>query len=99
VIDPREINPNPFYEGRKNGFLDIGDVMLTWNSFLCSLLRPRNFFTQNPCLDVPPSYSSSPSQVKAGKSGIRGVVDSLSRLAFGGATTKEKGGSEDCGCK
>jgi len=59
------------------------------------LLRPRNFFTQNPCLDVPPSYSSSPSQVRAGKSGVRGVVDSLSRLAFGGAI-KEKGGSGDC---
>jgi primary-amine oxidase len=57
------------------------------------LLRPRNFFTQNPCLDVPPSYSSTPSQVAAGKTGIRGVVDSLSRLAFGG---KEKGGSDDC---
>jgi len=59
------------------------------------LLRPRNFFTQNPCLDVPPSYSSSPSQVRAGKSGVRGVVDSLSRLACGGAI-KEKGGSGDC---
>lgn len=61
-----------------------------------SLLRPRNFFTQNPCLDVPPSYSSTPSQVAAGKTGIRGVVDSLSRLAFG---SREKGGSDDCGCK
>lgn len=62
-----------------------------------SLLRPRNFFTQNPCLDVPPSYSSCPTQVAAGKGGIRGVVDSLSRLAFGGA--KEKTGSDYCGCK
>ncbi|KJX96759.1 peroxisomal copper amine oxidase like protein [Zymoseptoria brevis] len=52
----------------------------------CSvLLRPRNFFTQNPCMDVPPSYSSTPSQMAAGKSGVRGVVDNLSRLAFGGA--------------
>ena len=57
------------------------------------LLRPRNFFTQNPCMDVPPSYSSTPSQVAAGKSGIRGIVDNISRLAFGG---KEKGGSNDC---
>ena len=48
------------------------------------LLRPRNFFTQNPALDVPPSYSSTPSQVAAGKSGIRAIVDNLSRLAFGG---------------
>ncbi|KAM0719386.1 hypothetical protein Q7P37_005291 [Cladosporium fusiforme] len=53
------------------------------------LLRPRNFFTQNPCLDVPPSYSSTPSQVAAGKSGIRGVVDGLSRLAFGGKERKD----------
>jgi primary-amine oxidase len=48
------------------------------------LLRPRNFFTQNPALDVPPSFSSTPSQVAAGKAGIKGIVDSLSRLAFGG---------------
>lgn len=26
------------------------------------LLRPRNFFQKNPALDVPPSYSSTPSQ-------------------------------------
>ena len=26
------------------------------------LLRPRNFFLRNPALDVPPSYSSTPSQ-------------------------------------
>lgn len=61
------------------------------------LLRPRNFFTSNPAMDVPPSFSSTPSQVAAGKSGIRGIVDSLSRLAFGG--TQEKPGSNDCGCK
>lgn len=60
------------------------------------LLRPRNFFTSNPCMDVPPSYSSTPTQVAAGKTGIRGIVDSLSRLAFGGK--QEKGGSNDCGC-
>lgn len=60
------------------------------------LLRPRNFFTQNPCLDVPPSYSSTPTQMAAGKGGIKGVVDNISRLAFGNST---KGGSNDCGCK
>jgi primary-amine oxidase len=27
------------------------------------LLRPRNFFTSNPCLDVPPSFCSHPSEV------------------------------------
>lgn len=26
------------------------------------LLRPRNFFLKNPALDVPPSFSSTPSQ-------------------------------------
>ncbi|KAF2227951.1 peroxisomal copper amine oxidase [Elsinoe ampelina] len=64
------------------------------------LLRPRNFFTQNPCMDVPPSYSSTPSQVKAGRGGVMGVVDGVSRLAFGGAGgtgTQRKGGSKGCG--
>ena len=49
-------------------------------------------------MDVPPSYSSTPSSVAAGKTGIRGVVDGISRLAFGGSV-KEKGGSNDCGCE
>ncbi|KAL6713239.1 peroxisomal copper amine oxidase [Lecanora helva] len=34
------------------------------------LLRPRNFFLKNPALDVPPSYSSTPSQVAAKKGGV-----------------------------
>ncbi|QIW98333.1 hypothetical protein AMS68_003851 [Peltaster fructicola] len=59
------------------------------------LLRPRNFFSQNPVLDVPPSYCSTPSQVAAKKTGISGIIDSVSRLAFG---STEKGGSNDC-CK
>lgn len=29
------------------------------------LLRPRNFFDRNPVLDVPPSYSRTPSEVLA----------------------------------
>jgi primary-amine oxidase len=61
------------------------------------LLRPRNFFTQNPVMDVPPSYSSTPSQVAAGQAGLRGVVDRFSRLAFGG--TQQKPASTDCECK
>ncbi|GIZ47935.1 hypothetical protein CKM354_001101000 [Cercospora kikuchii] len=62
------------------------------------LLRPRNFFTQNPCMDVPPSYSSTPSQVAAGKTGIKGMVDGISRLAFGGSEQKKP--SNECGgCK
>jgi len=59
------------------------------------LLRPRNFFTQNPCMDVPPSYSSVPSQMAAGKKGVAGVVDSVSKLAFGDVETV-KGGSNGC---
>lgn len=43
------------------------------------LLRPRNFFTRNPCLDVPPSHCSVPSGVKQGG----GLVDTFSKLAFG----------------
>lgn len=51
------------------------------------LLRPRNFFTRNPCLDVPPSYCSVPSGVKQGST----LVDRISKLAF----SEEK---KDC-CK
>jgi primary-amine oxidase len=43
------------------------------------LLRPRNFFTRNPCLDVPPSYCSVPSGVRQGST----LVDRISKLAFG----------------
>lgn len=35
------------------------------------LLRPRNFFTQNPCMDVPPSFSSTPSGVRDGRKPYR----------------------------
>ena len=38
------------------------------------LLRPRNFFTQNAALDVPPAFSTRPSDVAAGRSGYRGIV-------------------------
>lgn len=57
------------------------------------LLRPRNFFTQNPCMDVPASYSATPTQIAAGKAGIKGVVDNISQLAFG---DNIKGGSNQC---
>lgn len=53
------------------------------------LLRPRNFFTRNPCLDVRPSYCSVPSGVKQGG----GVVDAVSRAAFGDG--KKKVGDEE----
>ena len=61
------------------------------------LLRPRNFFTRNPCLDVPPSYCSVPSGVKQGGA----LVDRLSRLAFSegtaGAAEGVAGGAGCCG--
>ncbi|KAH7244475.1 copper amine oxidase [Fusarium redolens] len=47
------------------------------------LLRPRNFFTNNPCMDVPPSYSITPTQV-AEKKGALDQSDKVSQLAFGG---------------
>jgi primary-amine oxidase len=43
------------------------------------LLRPRNFFERNPCLDIPPSYSSCPSGA-----GAKDLTDKISALAFGG---------------
>jgi len=42
------------------------------------LLRPRNFFERNPCLDIPPSFSSCPSG--ASKTDL---TDQMSKLAFG----------------
>ncbi|KAM0471706.1 hypothetical protein ACHAP7_008971 [Fusarium lateritium] len=47
------------------------------------LLRPRNFFTNNPCMDVPPSYSITPTQV-AEQKGALDQHDKVSQLAFGG---------------
>ena len=44
------------------------------------LLRPRNFFTKNPALDVPPSYCTTPSQVAARKRAIVDNQDKASRL-------------------
>lgn len=60
------------------------------------LLRPRNFFAGNPVMDVPPSYVSVPSQVAEKTGGWKGVVDGVSRLAFGregsGEEVKVEGG-------
>ena len=47
------------------------------------LLRPRNFFTNNPCMDVPPSYASTPSQVANGGKGVTDATDLESKRAFG----------------
>lgn len=56
------------------------------------LLRPRNFFTKNPALDVPPSYSSTPSQVLAQGRGVLDAADKMSNLvvAAGGAECCKK---------
>ncbi|TVY88924.1 Copper amine oxidase [Lachnellula willkommii] len=53
------------------------------------LLRPRNFFTKNPALDVPPSYCSTPSQI-ASKSKVTDAADKMSKLVVTG------GGAECC---
>lgn len=49
------------------------------------LLRPRNFFMQNPALDVPPSHLMTTSKVLSGgaPTTIKSLTDSVSRLAFG----------------
>ncbi|VTT68515.1 unnamed protein product [Fusarium fujikuroi] len=44
------------------------------------LLRPRHFFTCNPVMDVPPSYSVTPSEVAAKKAGFD-TTDKVSKLA------------------
>ncbi|KAL7269351.1 peroxisomal copper amine oxidase [Rhizina undulata] len=46
------------------------------------LLRPRHFFKRNPALDVPPSYSVTPTEGRAGKVGVDGT-DRESKDAFG----------------
>jgi len=46
-------------------------------------------------MDVPPSYSSVPSQMAAGKKGVAAVVDGVSKLAFGEGVAV-KGGSNGC---
>lgn len=46
------------------------------------LLRPRNFFSNNPVMNVPPSYSSTPSQVLAKGAGALDAADKMSKLAF-----------------
>ncbi|KAI1423155.1 peroxisomal copper amine oxidase [Xylaria sp. FL1777] len=46
------------------------------------LLRPRNFFSNNPVMDVPPSFCSTPSQVAAKGAAVVDATDKLSTLAF-----------------
>lgn len=46
------------------------------------LLRPRNIFTNNPVMNVPPSYVSIPSQIAAKKEAVVNAADKLSKMAF-----------------
>lgn len=49
------------------------------------MLRPRHFFTENPVLDVKPSYARTTKEVKSGSQGTDSctlTVDKTSRLAF-----------------
>lgn len=46
------------------------------------LLRPRNFFANNPAMDVPPSYATMPSQIAAKGAAVIDATDRLSKLAF-----------------
>lgn len=55
------------------------------------LLKPRNFFKNNPVMDVPPSYSSTPSQVAAGNAGVLNAADKLSNLAFASGSNGTNG--------
>ncbi|KAL1867057.1 peroxisomal copper amine oxidase [Diaporthe australafricana] len=47
------------------------------------LLRPRNFFANNPVMNVPPSYVSIPSQIAANKGAVVDAADKVSKMAFG----------------
>lgn len=42
------------------------------------LLRPRNFFENNPVMDVPPSYATTPSQVAAKRPAVVDGTDGMS---------------------
>lgn len=59
------------------------------------LLRPRNFFANNPVMNVPPSFVSIPSQVAAQKEAVVDATDRVSKLAFGNESV---GGARDACC-
>lgn len=46
------------------------------------LLRPRNFFSNNPVMNVPPSYVTIPSQIAAKKEAVVDASDKMSKMAF-----------------
>jgi hypothetical protein len=45
-------------------------------------LQPRNFFTNNPVMNVPPSYAMTPSQVLTNRHGAVDARDKINNLAF-----------------
>lgn len=51
------------------------------------LLRPRNIFTNNPTMNVPPSYVSIPSQIAANKEAVVNAADKMSKMAFEGGSS------------
>lgn len=53
------------------------------------LLRPRNFFLNNPVMNVPPSYVTIPSQIAANKEAVVDATDKISKMAFGAETNGE----------
>lgn len=55
------------------------------------LLRPRNFFSNNPVMNVPPSYATTPSQVAANKPAVVDATDAQSKLAFGNGSCCSNG--------
>lgn len=64
------------------------------------LMRPRNFFTQNPALDIQPSYAMTTSGAKKldGSTEVKSNLDTASRLAFSN-TSASFGGSSCCSKK
>lgn len=58
------------------------------------LLRPRNFFTNNPVMDIPPSYASTPSQVAAQGRGVLDASDKASTLALADSQSCCGGGAK-----
>ncbi|KAH8775444.1 copper amine oxidase [Diaporthe sp. PMI_573] len=59
------------------------------------LLRPRNFFTNNPVMNVPPSYVSIPSQIAAKKEAVVDAADKMSKMAFGEGCCAESNGAKE----
>ncbi|CCH45595.1 primary-amine oxidase [Wickerhamomyces ciferrii] len=57
------------------------------------LMRPRNFFTQNPALDIKPSYAMTTSGAKKlnGETDVSSILDKTSKLAFSNTSASFEG--------